>query len=82
MLTYPEVVKLPAVSYWAIVLAVPVVLELTDTVTGDEKLNDAPEGFSPEPMVRPFADERPRLARAVGMSLRSSKLFPRLRKVL
>ena len=80
--TYPEVVRLPDVSYCAIVLAVPFVLEFTDSATGVEKLKVVPEGFRPAPMLRPFADDNPRFARAVGMSLKSNKLFPRLRKVL
>ena len=79
---YPEVVKLPDVSYCAMVLAVPVVLELTERATGAEKLNVVPDGFSPEPILRPFADEIPRFARAVGKSAQSSKLRPRWRKVL
>ena len=81
-LMYPEVVKLPDVSYCAMVLAVPVVLELTERATGAEKLNVVPDGFKPDPMLSPFADEIPRLARAVGKSAQSSKFSPLCRKVL
>jgi hypothetical protein len=64
------------------VLAVPVVLELTDRFTGAEKLKVVPEGLSPDPMLSPFADEIPRFARAVGKSAQSKRLRPRWRKVL
>ena len=75
--TYPEVVKLPDASYCAMVLAVPVVLALTDRLTGAEKLNVVPEGSSPDPMFSPFADEMPRFARAVGRSATSKRFNPR-----
>ena len=80
--TYPDVVRLPEVSYCAMVLAVPVVLELTDRATGAVKLNVVPDGFNPDPTVNPFAEEMPRLARAVGRSATSNRLRPRWRNVL
>jgi len=64
------------------VLAVPVVLEFTETVTGAEKLNEVPVGFSPDPRVRPFAEDRPRFARAVGISVRSARFKPLWSSVL
>ena len=81
-MTYPEVVRLPDVSYCAMVLAVPVVLELTDTVTGAVKLKVVPSGFNPVPTVNPLADEMPRFARAVGKSATSKRLRPLCKNVL
>ena len=63
-------------SYCAMVLAVPVVLEFTDRFTGAEKLKVVPEGLSPDPIFSPFADEIPRLARTVGKSAKSRPFKP------